>query len=321
MTEESNNAEQSTTPFENKIHKVEVVENSKWVTISSLIVSIATLILVGVQSCIMKGQLNEMESSSKSSDEAASTQAKIMQGQLDEMKSSSKAADGQAKIMQGQLDEMKTASKLTQKTLNLLVVDQRPWVSVDVQTIAPLTFDSKNNGSIGVRFTLKNTGRSPATQIEIFPRLYLLGGDPAKQKLNPTEEQLSYCEKFRKHKNPKERSTSLFGFRLSPGDTITKDYYLGISADAIFDYQSYFDKASSQKSSSTWIQPILIGCVDYGMPFNDEHHQTGFIRKFIHSMPSLTNGVSENFEVKEGSIPLNDLRLIQPAAWGDGFIN
>ena len=224
----------------------------------------------------------------------------------------------QSYLMEKQLNEMETASEQAKKTLNLLVVDQRPWVSVDMQIVSPLVFSANNEGRISVRFILKNTGRSPATNIEIFPKIYLLGGNPATQEPNPMEEQSSYCGKLRKHIDPNERSMSMFGYTLFPGDTLTSHIYsISISAN---DYLSFFNKAFNMKETTAWIHPILIGCVNYGLPFNDEHHQTGFIRKLIHLTPSEPNGGTDGFTAMKGSVPLKDL-LLYRSPWGDGSIN
>jgi hypothetical protein len=57
-------------------------------------------------------------------------------------------------------------------SIDLAQIDQRPWVSVDISIISPVTYDSNGNAHITFRFSLTNVGRSPAINIEVFPMIY-----------------------------------------------------------------------------------------------------------------------------------------------------
>ena len=62
------------------------------------------------------------------------------------------------------------------------------------------------------------------------------------------------------------------------------------------------------------IQPVLIGCLDYGLSFENERHQTGFILQ-IHRLPNPSGFIA--IGPAFGDIPQEQLRLAQ---WATGNI-
>lgn len=81
--------------------------------------------------------------------------------------------NNQLAAMHGQLDEMKAASKIAEDTL---VAAQRPWISIDSAKtrIGPRgLFYDKNGANLHMIFVLKNTGHTPAVNLQIIggPRI------------------------------------------------------------------------------------------------------------------------------------------------------
>ena len=51
---------------------------------------------------------------------------------------------------------------------NIMEIEQRPWISVDMNAVSAPTFDEANNRIFTVGYTLKNVGKSPAFNVDFI---------------------------------------------------------------------------------------------------------------------------------------------------------
>ena len=85
-----------------------------------------------------------------------------MQGQLDEMRSGAKHTEHQLSIMEGQLTSMQ--------------IDERPWLSLDVDIGGPLAYGVVGTGTdvswhIPLTYRLRNLGKTPAIDVVFFAHI------------------------------------------------------------------------------------------------------------------------------------------------------
>jgi len=128
-----------------------------------------------------------------------------------------------------------------------------------------LTFDKAHGGGITLQFYLTNFGHSPAEYVDIEGEFIPL--PLSKERCDVATEQKRFRDEIRLRTLKLKLSTVLpnansivpvpfvVGFTMSPTDIAAGLAYL----------------------KTPWIEPYIIGCVDYRFPFSDEHHhQTGF---------------------------------------------
>lgn len=76
-------------------------------------------------------------------------------------------AAAQSRDMQDSLKVARAANKVAEAAL---IANDRAWISINAEVIAPLVFE-KDRVHIGVGFNLTNVGNSPATHVEILAEL------------------------------------------------------------------------------------------------------------------------------------------------------
>lgn len=95
-------------------------------------------------------------------------QLNTMSGQLDEMKSTGKQTD--------QLIE--AAANANRLTRDIFTSTERPWIRVASPTIgSPLTYDGNGDARIVINFVLTNTGKTPAINVELEAEIHPIFGD------------------------------------------------------------------------------------------------------------------------------------------------
>lgn len=121
-----------------------------------------------------------------------------------------KYAKRQWKVMREQLPELQKAADAAKSAANTaasqLELTERPWVSIkDAHVVSPLVFNS-SGAHVTFEFVLRNSGPSPAIDVSLSPRLYLL---PSHEDVAPAVERL--CN------NKIPQGQSLHGLTLFPG--------------------------------------------------------------------------------------------------------
>lgn len=174
-----------------------------------------------------------------------------------------------------------------------MIADQRPWVSVTVTQVAPITWDS-NGANFTFDFILENTGKTPAVNARIDMKVF---GDRG---VNDIERQRTLSLQA-------EKSQAFMGVTLFPGKTATMRISTIIGQAELDDRKRGW--LESYKKECDWIMPVLIGCVTYDNVFNDVRRQTGFIREILCAIPK-DNSVAIGPSV--GNIPLERLVLMTP---------
>jgi hypothetical protein len=167
---------------------------------------------------------------------------------------------GQLSVMQGQLGEIikqypelhtsaEAAKSAADTAARQLELTERPWVFVkSARVVSPLVF-SGGGASVVFEIVLKNVGPSPATDVLLSPRLYLM---PLK------EDAIRPVERLCNNKIPS--GVSLPGLTLFPGaDSPPQRMSVGLTEEDI-------------KKSTSWgiisITPII--CVAYRPTFNPD---------------------------------------------------
>jgi hypothetical protein len=182
----------------------------------------------------------------------------------------------QAAATQGQLAEMRA--------------DQRPWIKVEAELNGDMNLG--NLPIIPVKFFVSNVGHSPALNIQLesfgFPQVGMGKDIFAELKIR--------CEQVRKAPldNPAR------GFILFPGEkTQATEFEMPPSMGG-------FSRKIPKKISDLEI----FGCVDYVIPGERSHHQTGFIYRLGHIIdrPGLTKGFSFEFN-RDEVVPIDHLKL------------
>jgi len=177
--------------------------------------------------------------------------------------------------------------------------EHRPWIPPDIQLASGWTWTPDGEGHVTLRFTLRNTGRSPATNVnvrtEIFPLGWGFPAPPAAQK------QLSQAER----RDP-----------IAPGEgmgwTIFPD-----SAPRYLDISMSIGAAAFEQSRLAWkeqypevdhrtVTPIIVGCITYR--FVGEQHQTGFMLELSRTDPANPL-ITLVLNPAHGDVPITLLRL------------
>jgi hypothetical protein len=169
-----------------------------------------------------------------------------------------------------QWKEMRRSNAAADDTIALtkrnIELSERPWLSADLRIIDPLKFDeSSGNGSLGVEVSLKNMGRSIATNARVIE--YLTADMVTPRNVGPTED--TACGPLRT-----ENSLHL-GNVLFPSESMRL-------TDKIYIRKADIDAAVKRVTAlgqGVWngrIMPGLITCIDYTFPSSPTHHQTRY---------------------------------------------
>jgi hypothetical protein len=138
-----------------------------------------------------------------------------------------------------------------------IVLDQRPWIEIINISAGPLTFD--NDGArLGVAVEIRNTGKTPARNIQFSAAVYLIGAGH----MDVEGEHNRFCEKIRER-------------RAAAGEMLFKDRSTTLR-NSIPIVKDDIAKYSMPGQTAPFIVPIVIGCVDYGSTLNGERRQSSF---------------------------------------------
>ena len=149
----------------------------------------------------------------------------------------------------------------------------RPWVSADY---ALRKLETTPNGvAVTILFVLKNTGKSPALEVDISPSVFPLIGEI----VDLQGAQRAAAEAAR------NRTGAFLTVTLFPGDIIPREITTTLTNEEIARHDAFMDKtfANNEIGKPAQLQQFLpmfsvIGCISYRFAFGQrEIHQTGFI--------------------------------------------
>jgi hypothetical protein len=160
-------------------------------------------------------------------------------------------------ITHGQLVEMRKTVGVAQRQLDEMQADQRPWLQIKSAEIGFLKFDA-DNVNFNLKMTLKNTGKIPATGIEIWPVLHAMSD--ATFRSEDKDEQLACSMANRDYPSRKT------GLTVFPDDTEP------ISTGPTMLVSDFPMLPNTRRGSIL----IVLGCIDYFISSNNTHGQTGF---------------------------------------------
>jgi hypothetical protein len=163
-----------------------------------------------------------------------------------------------------------------------LELTDRPWVTIDVSIVSPLTYTDKG-AQINFSFVPKNVGHSPAQNVLIAPELVpvFMGDDVS-------EAQKRIC-------NSAAQDQRFFPkYVLFPEKPYVEPFGLDMSAESI---NSHWGKLPARMKDRDPIPIGVVGCVDYTYETSPRHHQTGFALDVL---------------MKDGRLPLKSLTPLAP---------
>jgi hypothetical protein len=144
--------------------------------------------------------------------------------------------------------------------LEVMQADQRPWIQIKKSEINFMKFDS-DTVNFSMKLTLRNTGKTPATGIEIVSRLYAV--TDASFRSEDINENAACTEAY--GRAYAARST---GFSVFPDDVT--DITIGPTM------QVTDIPISPLNDGRRGAGFMVLGCIDYLISSNKTHGQTGF---------------------------------------------
>jgi hypothetical protein len=192
------------------------------------------------------------------------------------------------------------------RTDQTLRAAQRPWVSVAPQIAGPLTY-TPDEARVVIAFVLKNTGNSPAINVQLDPEIALANQDYIKR-------MLVIC---RRDETSPEDSTlnALMGHTIFPHDSFTYVMNIGIrrtEIDAALNELYH----NNRKTNDDWFAPEIVGCVSYRFPYQSGRHVTQFVLDLRKNYPPRPN-TPLTFKMSDGDVPANDLVLTRSFIGGN----
>jgi len=149
-----------------------------------------------------------------------------------------------------------TADRQSRTTANQLELSERPWVSFYATVNQPLSI-SPDGAQVGIHFTFKNTGHSPAAQ---FWKNVKMLSTP----LGALKEREELCAQTEAQQAANRKTTDAF----FPGEELAQDYILSVNKPAI-------DFALGNNQGN--MLPVIIVCVAYRPIFGNSVYDTGRI--------------------------------------------
>jgi hypothetical protein len=198
-----------------------------------------------------------------------------------------------------------------------LTKTNRPWLKVGIEIVDPLKFiniDKKTLIRTSVRITIKNIGRSVATNVRSDYQVIIAPVFGPNYNYDEFDLQKNFSEKLTTEKRhlPFDDSDCILPDDERVSSRIL-DYFIKEK-----DFLKFPKLNPFREVSSDYICPLLIvGCVDYQFDTSPDHHQTRFIYRIIQTTPIpegtkvATINDARAFKVEVGgAIPVNELKLI-----------
>lgn len=227
------------------------------------------------------------------------------------------AASIYALIAACQTYELRKAAEAAQRSANFaqrqLEITDRPWISVEATSNTewvpnaliggPLIFDASGRGSLTVELTLRNIGRSVATDVYVRQEVIATSIDAASLRI-PIDEQKRICGGQNTYAGSKS------AYMTDPRYTIFPNDYQIEFSKSTFDTHNLVDTLPGLKRGKPVI-PYLLGCVDYEYGSLSVNHQTGFIYEVL-------GGRDHQGIQTSDSVPVNKLTF-EPYTFGGKY--
>lgn len=176
----------------------------------------------------------------------------------------------------------------------------RPWIPPDIQLASGWTWTPAGDGRITLRFTLRNTGRSPATNVNVRAEIFPSGmgfPDPS-----AAQKRLSQSEQGAPIAPGAGMGFTIFPEIARQGIGVT----MSLSAADVEKARLWF-KETYPDGNYVGFTPIIIGCITYR--FLGVKHQTGFILELSRTDPMHPHS-DFVLDPAGGNIPIERLRLL-----------
>lgn len=202
-----------------------------------------------------------------------------------------------------------------------IILDQRPWVSVDVQLVPPLVYDDMGwdagfRWHIGINYTLGNDGKTPAVNAEFFANLipFMISGWPVQKIENGKPEGLpergtdvaAELKKF---------SANVKGMRSALGpmqnNLLFRDKKLSGRFNINANPQLFGDAANNPLYSGNL---VLLVCVIYSSTLNNAVYETAA------SYAIFRNDAKIDLKADTRPVVISDILLI-PQPGGGAYAN
>lgn len=203
----------------------------------------------------------------------------------------------QSRDMQKSIAAAEKSAEIAERAV---IAAHRPWVKVDIQVGGPIIYNV-NGANFTLKYILKNIGHSPATNVNVSPRVIFPILDPeVTENFNPRAELQKHIVELKK------RLPSPFGFALFPEEIIIQVITVTMPQDEI--------KRATKMTGA--IYPRIIGAVDYRIGLDDKPHQTGFMveirRNDVPRPATIANNRSQPaIFIDEGDVPASEVRLFR----------
>lgn len=179
----------------------------------------------------------------------------------------------------------------------------RPWLSVEPLAVADLVMTHDPRPTAVFAFTLKNGGKTPATQVVVEYAVAPPNLDHLKQQKASAARGLA------------TRQGHLVGLTVFPGIPEFTHIPFFLEPNEL-DAWCYWLKAQLPGGSA--LSPVyLVGCVTYRATYANRVYQTGFIRKLMASAPE--GGARFPVDPREGDVA-KDRIILGPSEAGDHII-
>jgi hypothetical protein len=173
-------------------------------------------------------------------------------------------------------------AQITSRQLSVMEADQRPWVSIQPNGHSGLTWDERGM-RIAVEFSVKNVGKSPATNFHFEAKLVL----PRKAEPIDTEKMMTdYADELRKRR----ASGRLAGDILYPDQPKQLGMSMLLTRDEI-------QRLVGNDDGAAFI-PRIIACADYTFVSGDNKRSctSAYISQ-------LKSGAAYVITIKDGDLP------------------
>jgi hypothetical protein len=195
------------------------------------------------------------------------------------------------------------ATKAANVAEDTLIATQRPWVSVELSVAGPLTFTDEE-ARVEIGFLLKNTGNSPAINVQVEAEIALFMGDVSGA---PHEIMKQICKRAKASPD----DNAVLGHTIFPNDQFPYRVNLGKRRDQIREALRNFGEKNND-----WFAPAVVGCVSYRFAFQPGRHTTEFyadLRKVDRDNPK----VPLTFKMSDGNVSANQMVLLRSFIGGN----
>jgi hypothetical protein len=197
-------------------------------------------------------------------------------------------------------DAAKSAADTAASQLELA---ERPWIDANISIDGPFEFNV-NGANVHLKFTLRNTGHSPAQSINIYP-LLLIGKKIAKA--------TAYRDQACKESTRVSTTMPQFGMVLFPNAPFEQQYSFGVGKEEI-EQEKASKEFPGSKFGEVILGPTVVICLAYRPTFNRTSvYHTAYIVDLFKRTPmgiSPLFKIGENVDQKQLFLRLNVMNAI-----------